>query len=134
MPVADRSAERCGVRLRVCVNVSGLLRGEAESGRNRFGLEVQYGELMRAFVRGLTARKDVEVHLISHATSNRDVRDDDGQAADRFAAEFPGTIRVPDFAGPCEAKSYISSLDYLVAGRMHACIAAFSSEIGRAHV
>src|SRR3546814_13677012 len=27
----------------------------------------------------------------------------------------------------CEAKSYISSLDYLVAGRMHACIAAFSS-------
>src|SRR3546814_2882687 len=82
---------------------------------------------MRAFVRGLTARKDVEVHLISHATSNRDVRDDDGQAADRFAAEFPGTIRVPDFAGPCEAKSYISSLDYLVAGRMHACIAAFSS-------
>src|SRR3546814_15541517 len=82
---------------------------------------------MGAFVRGLTARKDLEVHLISHATSNRDVRDDDGQAADRFAAEFPGTIRVPDFAGPCEAKSYISSLDYLVAGRMHACIAAFSS-------
>src|SRR3546814_12872207 len=82
---------------------------------------------MRAFVRGLTARKDVEVHLISNATSNRDVRDDDGQAADRFAAEFPGPIRVPDFAGPCEAKSYIFSLDYLVAGRMHACIAAFSS-------
>src|SRR3546814_20102754 len=66
--------------------------------------------------------------LISHATSNRDVRDDDGQAADRFAAEFPGTIRVPDFAGPCEAKSYISSLAYLVVGRMHACIAAFRSE------
>src|SRR3546814_8568056 len=82
---------------------------------------------MRAFGVGLTARKDVDVHLISHATSNRDVRDDDGQAADRVAAEFPGTIRVPDFAGPCEAKSYISSLDYLVAGRMHACIAAFSS-------
>ncbi|HEY9580439.1 MAG TPA: polysaccharide pyruvyl transferase family protein [Rhizorhapis sp.] len=127
LPFADRSAERGGARLRVGVNVSGLLLGEAESGRNRFGLEVHYGELMRAFVRGLTARKDVEVHLISHATSNRDVRDDDGQAADRFAAEFPGTIRVPDFAGPCEAKSYISSLDYLVAGRMHACIAAFSS-------
>jgi polysaccharide pyruvyl transferase WcaK-like protein len=34
---------------------------------------------------------------------------------------------VPDFAGPCEAKAYISSVDYLVAGRMHACIAAYSS-------
>src|SRR3546814_11522161 len=91
LPFADRSAERGGARLRVGVNVSGLLLGEAESGRNRFGLEVHYGELMRAFVRGLTARKDVEVHLISHATSNRDVRDDDGQESDRFAAEFPGT-------------------------------------------
>src|SRR3546814_1842385 len=76
---------------------------------------------------GLTVRNYLDVHLIALATSNRCVRVDDGQAADRFAAEFPGTIRVTDFAGPCEAKSYISSLDYLVAGRMHACIAAFSS-------
>lgn len=127
LPFADRSAERGGERLRVGVNVSGLLLQEAESGRNRFGLEVNYAALMRRFVGAMAARKDVEVHLISHATSLQDSGDDDGQAADRFAAEFPGTIRVPDFAGPCEAKSYISSLDYLVAGRMHACIAAFSS-------
>jgi polysaccharide pyruvyl transferase WcaK-like protein len=36
-------------------------------------------------------------------------------------------IRVPDFPDPSEVKSYISGLDFLIAGRMHACIAAFSS-------
>src|SRR3546814_15730186 len=88
LPFADRSAERGGARLRVGVNVSGLLLGEAESGRNRFGLEVHYGELMRAFGRVLTARKVVEVHLISDAPSKLDVRDDDSQAADRFDGDF----------------------------------------------
>lgn len=127
LPFTDRSSERGGEKLRVGVNVSGLLLQEAESGRNRFELEANYAELMRRFVGAMATRKDVEVHLISHATSLQDRGDDDGQAADRFAAEFPGAIRVPDFFGPCEAKSYISSLDYLVAGRMHACIAAFSS-------
>jgi polysaccharide pyruvyl transferase WcaK-like protein len=34
---------------------------------------------------------------------------------------------VQDFKSPQEAKSYISGLDFLVAGRMHACIAAFST-------
>ncbi|HKX22521.1 MAG TPA: polysaccharide pyruvyl transferase family protein, partial [Rhizorhapis sp.] len=127
LPFEDRSRERGSARLRAGVNVSGLLLNEAESGRNRFGLQADYSELMRRFMGALVARGDVEVHLISHATSLQDSGDDDAQAADRFAAEFPGTIRVPDFAGPCEAKSYISSLDYLVAGRMHACIAAYSS-------
>lgn len=127
LPFEDRSAERNGERLRLGVNVSGLLLAEAESGRNRFGLDADYAKLMRGFMGAMAAREDVEVHLISHATSTNDGGDDDAQAADRFAAEFPGAIRVPDFAGPCEAKTYISSLDYLVAGRMHACIGAFSS-------
>ena len=39
----------------------------------------------------------------------------------------PARIRVPDFAGPSQAKSYISGLDFVVSGRMHACIAAVSS-------
>lgn len=127
LPFTDRSAERGGERLRIGLNVSGLLLREAESGRNRFGLEADYAALMRGFAAAVTARDDWELHLVSHATSLTDPGDDDAAAADRFAAEFPGAVRVPDFAGPCEAKSYISSLDYLVAGRMHACIAAFSS-------
>ncbi|MDO9429852.1 MAG: polysaccharide pyruvyl transferase family protein [Phenylobacterium sp.] len=127
LPFQDRSAERGGARLRVGVNVSGLLFNEAESGRNRFGLDVDYAKLMRSFIRELAERPDIEVHLVTHALHATDPWDDDGRVADKLGAENPAAIRVPNFAGPSEAKSYISSLDFLVAGRMHACIAAFSS-------
>lgn len=113
--------------LNVGVNVSGLLLAEAESGRNRFGLEVDYASLMRRLVGDLCARDDVQVHLVTHANGGAGDLDDDGWATSKFAAEFPKAYRVPDFTGPVEAKSYISGLDFLVAGRMHACIAAYSS-------
>lgn len=127
LPYVDRSAERGGDRLRLGVNVSGLLFNEAESGRNRFGLSVDYAELMKRFVAHAAARPDVEVHLLPHATAEAYAWDDDGRVADRLAAEFPTVVRVPNFTNPSDAKSYISSLDFLVAGRMHACIGAFSS-------
>ena len=127
LPYEDQSRLRGGPRIRVGVNVSGLLFNEAESGRNRFGLSVDYAALMRGFISELVARPDVEVHLVTHVTEPGGHVDDDGAVADRLAREFPGVVRVPNFAGPSEAKSYISGLDFLTAGRMHACIAAFSS-------
>lgn len=127
LPYLDRSGERGGERLKVGVNVSGLLFNEAESQRNRFGLDIDYAALMLRLIRNLAARPDVEVHLITHALHATDPWDDDGRVADRIAKDIPSVIRVPDFAGPSEAKSYISGLDFLVAGRMHACIAAFSA-------
>lgn len=127
LPYIDRSAERGGARLRLGVNVSGLLFNEAESGRNRFGLSVDYADLMRRFIGRAAARDDVEVHLIPHATAEAYAWDDDGRIADKLATEFPATVRVGNFTNPSDAKSYISSLDFLVAGRMHACIGAFSS-------
>jgi colanic acid/amylovoran biosynthesis protein len=128
MPYEDRSSERGAAgKLRVGVNVSGLLLGEAQSGRNRFGLEADYGELMRRFIGGLSERSDIELHLLTHANGKASGADDDGWAADELAREFPDAIRVPDFESPQAAKSYISSLDFLTAGRMHACIAAYSA-------
>lgn len=126
LPFEDRSAERGGKRLRVGVNVSGLLLGEIERGTNRFNLSFDYAELTRRFIADLLARGDTDVHLFTHATA--DYRsDDDGWAVDQLASEFPQAIRVPDFAGPSEAKSFISSLDFVTAARMHACIGAFSA-------
>ena len=119
--VADR-------KLRIGINASGLLCKQAETGQNRFGLSYDYLELQRRLLTYFIAREDCEVHLVTHANSLGDAGDDDGTWADRLAAEFPRALRVPNFSGPSEAKSYISSLDFLIAGRMHACIAAFSSE------
>jgi polysaccharide pyruvyl transferase WcaK-like protein len=129
LPFQDRSHLRGGQRRRVGVNPSGLLFGEAERGSNRFGLSYDYAAFTRRLLTALSARGDVEVHLLSHATSNRDASDDDGALVDRLAAEFPAAIRVPNFTTPSEAKSYISGLDLLVAARMHACVGAFSAGV-----
>lgn len=129
LPFEDRSIERGGRTLRVGVNISGLLYNEARSGRNRFGLEIDYADLMRSWLVSLGRREDVEVHLVTHALHSEGDWDDDGRVADLLVSEFPWLIRVPDFTGPMEAKSYISHLDFLVAGRMHACIAALSSGV-----
>ena len=123
----DQSGLRGGEKLRVGVNVSGMLFNEATNGRNRYGLSVDYALLMRQFIAGLAARPDVEVHLLTHVTASVPSWDDDSPVADLLASEFDGAIRVPNFASPSAAKSYISGLDFLVSGRMHACIAAFSA-------
>lgn len=127
LPFADRSEERGRGRLRVGINASGLLCSQAENGQNRFGLSYDYLRLQRRLIEYWQGRDNVEVHLLTHANSVERPADNDGHYADLLARDYPGTIRVPDFAGPSEAKSYISSLDFLVAGRMHACIAAFSA-------
>lgn len=127
LPFADRSRERGGSILRIGINVSGLLFHQAETGKNRFELSYNYAVMTRSLLRDLTARSGAMVHLIVHATSATAPADDDGAVADRLALEFPSVIRVPDFSGASEAKTYISSLDFLAAARMHACIAAFSA-------
>lgn len=127
LPFEDQSHLRGGPKLRIGINASGLLFDEAETGRNRFGLDQDYAEFTHRLIAGVMARGDAEVHLVPHATSRFDPRDDDGQLADRLAAAYPGAIRVGNFASASAAKSYISGLDMLVAGRMHACIGAFSS-------
>lgn len=123
----DRSCQRTAGKIRVGINASGLLCDQAMTGQNRFGLSYDYLALQRRLIAHWLQHDDVEVHLVTHANSAGDKRDDDGHWADLLAREFPGAIRVPNFNGPSEAKSYISSLDFLVAGRMHACIGAFSA-------
>ena len=132
LPFEDRSGERGdrrNGRIRVGVNVSGLLFTDAEAGRNRFGMQIDYAAYTRALLGALAERSDVDLHLVPHATARNLPDDDDGRIADRMAAEFPDAIRVPDFSSPSEAKSYMSSLDFMVAGRMHACIGCFSAGV-----
>ena len=127
LPFIDNSADRLSASMKIGINVSGLLFHEAETRRNRFGLSYDYASVIRRLIGILVQRENAEVYLISHATSLTDPQDDDGRCAAKLAQEFPAAIRVADFCGPSEAKSYISGLNFLIAGRMHACIAAYSS-------
>ncbi|MEW5685004.1 MAG: polysaccharide pyruvyl transferase family protein [Pseudomonadota bacterium] len=125
----DKPAPRSGEVLEVGVNVSGLLFNGGYGGSNEYGLDVDYADLMRRFIAEQVARPNVRVHLVPHVFSERLPVDDDGRVADLLAKEFPQAVRAPDFVSPSAAKSYIAGLDFLVAGRMHACIAAFSAGV-----
>jgi polysaccharide pyruvyl transferase WcaK-like protein len=129
LPYECQKRLRGGAKVRVGVNVSGLLFTQAQSGVNRFGLEVNYADLMRRFVADLTADPAFEVHLLTHVDGIQAGEDNDGPVADALAEAFPAAIRSPRFPGPSEAKSFISGLDFLVSGRMHACIAAYSAGV-----
>jgi polysaccharide pyruvyl transferase WcaK-like protein len=115
--------------IEVGVNVSGLLFNGGHTGANEFGLQVDYAEYSRRLIGELQRRAGVSVHLICHVNTDELPHEDDGRVADALAEEFPGVVRGPAFRSPSEAKSYISGLDFLVGGRMHACIAAFSSGV-----
>lgn len=125
----DPPPPRAGDVIEVGVNVSGLLFNGGYGGANEYGLDVDYAALMRRFIAEQAAKPNVRVHLVPHVFSDRLPVDDDGRVADQLACEFPQAVRAPNFPSPSAAKSYIAGLDFLVAGRMHACIAAFSARV-----
>ncbi len=117
---------------RVGLNVSGLLMGGGYTGRNEFGLRMDYPALIRGLIRHFQAHPDgCELHLVPHVFPDtpRPMREDDLAASEALAAEFPGVVVAPRFATPSAAKSYIAGMDFFMGARMHACIAALSSGV-----
>ena len=128
LPYEKRQHHADGL-IHVGINVSGLLLNRGYGGDNAFGLEADYAALMRGLIQALAARSDVRVELFAHVNSPGLESDDDLRACRKLVGEFPGAALIAEFASPSAAKSYISGLDFVVAGRMHACIAAYSSGV-----
>lgn len=121
-----------GGPVRVGINVSGLLMGGGYSGKNEFGLTMDYPGLVRDLITYFQSHPDgCEVHLVPHVIvrEGRMTGEDDYSACTALAGAFPGTVLAPAFASPSEAKTYIAGLDFFMGARMHACIAAFSSGV-----
>lgn len=114
--------------LRVGINPSGLLFNRGYSGENEFGMDLDYADYCRKLIARLLADSGVEVWLLSHVNSRLPM-DDDGSAIAVLLREFPAVRVAPTFKSPSDAKSFIAGLDFLVAGRMHACIAAYSAGV-----
>lgn len=116
-------------KIRVGLNISGLLFSGGYTQDNMFGLKADYPTLVREIVGFFHARAECELHLVGHVISESRAVEDDRSAGLALAEEFPGTVVAPNFKGPSEAKSYIAGLDFFMGARMHACIAAFSSGV-----
>lgn len=116
-------------RVRVGMNVSGLLYQGGYSGKNEFNLMLDYRELTHRLITAFDRMPGVEVHLIPHVIGSAGEPDSDLSVVPELVAAFPKLIVPPTFDGASEAKSYMSGLDFIVGGRMHACIGAFSSGV-----
>ncbi len=114
---------------RVGINVSGLLFNRGYDGKSSFGMDVDYREYTLRLIETLDAREDFQVVLVPHVNSDAVPIDDDGRVADALLERFPRIERAGPFADPVAAKTAIAGLDFLIGGRMHACIAAYSSGV-----
>ena len=115
---------------KVGINVSGLLMGGGYTGKNEFGLQMDYPGLIHDLINHFQSL-GTEVHLVPHVIvpAGRMAGEDDYSASVALQKEFPDTVVAPAFETPSEAKTYIAGMDFFMGARMHACIAAFSSGV-----
>lgn len=115
-------------KVKVGLNVSAYLYRHSDVPSDNIRLTSNYKELVDAILTKLTSEPDrYEVHLVPHVLIQSRAYDDDYNMAEELQQRFTSTIIPPRFHGPSDAKSYIAGLDFLMGSRMHATIAAISS-------
>lgn len=115
--------------LSVGFNVSGLLHNLDPAGGGRINLSLDYRQLVRRIIERLLADPAVaNLHLVPHVSVPELPIDDDGEISRQLLKEYPDLLIAPDFDSPSQAKSFIAGLDLLLGSRMHATIAALSSD------
>lgn len=117
--------QRVQGKTRIGINVSGLLYQGGYTGRNEFGLTIDYKDLTHRLIEHWQCL-GYEVHLLPHVVG-RAGNDGDLEVVPDLVDRYPELILPETFASASEAKGYISGLDFVTGGRMHACIGAFSS-------
>lgn len=107
---------------KVGFNVSGLLTSDGTEGAGTdkaFSLATDYDKFVDSVLSYLI-NNQYEVHLIGHVEA-------DYTANKKLKERYPQVILAPEFDNPIDAKSYISAMDLFIGSRMHATIAALTS-------
>ena len=112
-------------KLRVGINVSGLLYNGGYTENNQFGLKANYKDLTDGIIQMLVKELRCEVFLVPHVITTG--IESDNEACEMIKKKYPEVQYEGILAGPIEAKSYISGLDMFIGARMHSTIAAISS-------
>ena len=121
----------------VGLNVSGLLTAGGYSGKNMFGLKVDYTRMLKNLVSHLIEQKDANVILVPHVHAEPwvggDLESDDRACKELYEAmkdRYPGKLFVLEgnHNAP-ETKFVIGQCDLFIGSRMHACIGALSQAV-----
>ena len=131
---SDRSATPL-----VGFNVSGLIYNDPTSATERYGFRADYRGAVDSFLHWLLASTHANVVLIPHVMSPPGHYESDEQACqtikELLVGKYPKRIAIsPTTLNQNEVKWLISQMDWFCGTRMHATIAALSSEIPTATV
>jgi colanic acid/amylovoran biosynthesis protein len=113
--------------IKVGLNVSALLYRRDLSKGDKIAFADDYPALIDLLLERLMAIPRAEVHLVPHVLPANQPYEDDYPVTEALKARFPALHLPPRFTGPSQAKSYIAGLDLFLGSRMHATIAAISS-------
>jgi polysaccharide pyruvyl transferase WcaK-like protein len=124
---ADKGQRDLTGRVRVGLNVSALLYRRDIAPGDRIAMTVNYPKLIDEVIVRLLNNPRVELHLVPHVLAIGMEHEDDYAVAEALKAKYPAMVLPSRFAGPSAAKSYVADLDLLIGSRMHATVAALSS-------
>jgi colanic acid/amylovoran biosynthesis protein len=124
-----KSSQGESKNIRVGINVSGLLLSGGYTGANQFDLTINYSSFIRKVIDYFHGIENVDIYLVPHVIERDMPVEDDVKACEDLKKEFSRVNISPIFSRPSEAKSFISTMDFFIGARMHACIAAFSSGV-----
>lgn len=117
-------------KIRVGLNVSGLLWKGGFHTQNQFGLKVDYISYIETLINKLLKEDKYEIHIIPHVTDvSVNAQDGDLACVEYLKHKFPKLIFAPTYTSPIDVKTYISTMDVFSGARMHSTVAAFSSEV-----
>ena len=131
LSIVDSTFQEALDRPMVGVNISGLLLAGGYTGRNMFGLAVDYEKLIRSVVELLIEKKQAKVLLVAHVLSDGE---SDVEACERVYESLKHKYRdrigiVRGCYDQSEIKHVIGRCEFFIGSRMHACIAALSQSV-----
>ncbi len=123
----SRNTNSMDEKIKVGINVSGLLWNGGFRESNQFGLTVNYRKYINGLIETLQEDSRFTIYLIPHVIE-RNNDNLDGDVA--ICKELYQKYRISNLyiaRTPIEAKNYICGMDVFLGARMHSTIAAFSS-------
>ena len=116
------------------LNVNGLMSNGGYTGKNMFGLKMDYASFLPRLVVALLREHPGELWLVPHTFAPDGDVESDQEASRKLRAALPGELQtrvriVTREYDQYEIKGVIGQCDFFIGSRMHACIAALSQGV-----
>ncbi len=123
-----------GTKPVVGLNVSGLIYLDKKSAKENYGFQLDYTNLIKAFVAWLLDQTDANIILIPHVMAEVGNYESDYEASLQVQKELDGEHRARlditlQTLSENEVKGVISQCDWFCGTRMHATIASLSTQV-----